>query len=247
MKQDKTALITGASSGIGQAVAYKFAKAGYNLVLTYNENSTGAQKTSNNCLESGANDVFLIYLNLSDNESIKKSVQEIIQKYQKIDILINNAGWTLQGSLEKTNFSDIENQIKINLISLIQFTKQCLPYLKQSIVNIGSNLGLQGHANLSVYSASKFGLRGFTKSLAKEIPELKIYTVNPGLTAIKRTNFKGLDVKKVAEIIFNSAVGNYKVKSGSDINVRDYKYGEKYKNLIIILRFFKKILWKIKN
>jgi len=239
---NKVVIITGASSGIGQAAAYEFAKVKYNLILTYNKNKQGIEATKNKCIKFGAGNIFLINLNLNNRESIKNCIQKVIQKYSKIDILINNAGYTSQGNLKDINFDDIEKQIKNNLINLIEFTKECLPYIKESIINIGSNLGLYGIKGMSTYSASKFGVRGFTKSLAKEITELKIYTVNPGLTAIKRTDYKGLAVKTVAQIIFNTATNKYKAKSGSDINVIDYKYGEKYKNLVIFLRFFKKII-----
>lgn len=239
---NKIVLITGASSGIGQATAFRFAQAGYQIVITYNKNKTGAEQTQKKCLQLGAQNVSIFHLDLLDDSSIKNTFQNIIDKYKKIDILINNAGEVVCQELKDMGFEVIEQQIRTNLEGVIKITKICLPYIQESIANIGSNLGLFGGANLTIYSASKFGLRGFTKSLAREIPQLKIYTVNPGLTAIARTNFKGLAVHKVAEIIFKAATGQYRAKSGSDINIKDYQFGENLKNIIIFLRYLKRIL-----
>lgn len=240
--QNKIVLITGASSGIGQAIAFRFAKDGYQIVFTYNHNESGAEQTQKKCMQLGAASASFFHLDLLDNQSIKNTIQEIIKQYEKIDILINNAGGIVQGDLVKLSFEQIENQLRTNLEGMIKVTKECLPHIKYSIVNIGSGLGLRGKASLSVYSASKFGVRGFSQSLAMEMPELKIYAVHPGLTAIVRTDSKGMPVVKVAEIIFKAATGQYKTLSGSDINVRNYQYGEGKKNAVIFLRRLKNLI-----
>lgn len=237
-----TILITGASSGIGQATAYKFATAGADLILTYFKNKSGAEKTKNKCLELGAKSVEIFKLDLSDNNDILDFTEKIIKQYKNIDILINNAGISTMGKITEVDFEIIQKQIDTNLTGVIKLTSKLLSNINQSIINIGSNLGLQGHSNMSTYSASKFGLRGFTQSIAQEFKKLKIYTVNPGLTSVARTDFKGLAVGKVAQIIFNSATGKYKAKSSSDININDYKYGQTFAKILPALRKLKNLL-----
>lgn len=243
--KDKVVLITGASSGIGRAVAFEFARAGYSLAITYNKNKDGGQQTVNKCLKLGVQDIMLAHLDLNDDQSIKNCIENIIEKYKKINILINNAGYLKSNGLNNQTFESINYQIKINLEGLIKITKQCLPYIQEGIINIGSTLGLYGKKNLSIYSAAKFGVRGFTKSLAQELPEFKIYTVNPGLTNTKMGHERGVSPNQVAKIIFNAATGQYKAKSGSDINVKDYEYGEFWKNIILFFRFIKRIIKKL--
>jgi len=241
MDNPKTILITGASSGIGQATALRFAKDN-NLIITYSQNQAGAEQTAQKCLDSGARDALVLPLDLSQIESIQSAVNQISAKYNQIDILINNAGTIVHGNLSEIDIKDISSQIRINLEGLIILTKLLLPKIQQSIINIGSNLGIQAKGTLSVYSAVKFGVRGFSQALAQENPSLKVYTVNPGLTATKMGSSKGMDPANVAEIIFSAAQGEYKAKSGSDVNVRDYQYGEFLGKIVKFLRYIKKMV-----
>jgi len=239
---NKTILITGASSGIGQATAYKFAQNKANLILTYNKNVSEAEKTQKKCLTLGSSSVKILKLDLSDNQSILDFTEKIINQYKNIDILINNAGFLAIGKIEKMSFQDIEKSIKINLIGLIKITTKLLPIVKETIINIGSGLSYQSKRNFSIYCASKHGVRGFTKSIAKENPNLKIYLINPGMVATKMTDFKGESVKTIAQIILNTATNKYKIKSGQDINMRDYRFGKFWKPFLITARIIKKIL-----
>jgi len=237
----KTVFITGASSGIGRQTAFFFAREKYRLMLTYYQNEQEGQETREECLRLGAQDVLLFQIDLTDDQSIRNVVRQIIDKYHQIDILINNAGMLIKGNLAERSFEQISQEMKANLEGPIKLTKECLPYIKESIINIGSHLGLQGKGGLTVYSATKFGLRGLSQSLAKELPHLKIYTVNPCLTATKMGSPEGIHPAQVAEIIFQAAQGNYRAKSGADINVRDYLYGEFFKKIIVFLRFIKNL------
>jgi len=124
--------------------------------------------------------------------------------------------------LKELSFDDIEKQIGINLEGLMKMTKAALPYIRETIINIGSGAGLQGYPDISVYSATKFGVRGFTQSLAKEEPQLNIFAVNPGTTSTRMTNFKGIPAEEVAGVILNAAKGAYHVPSGGDINVWEH-------------------------
>ncbi len=109
-------------------------------------------------------------------------------------------------------------------------TKSVLPYMQGQdsgmIINIASGAGKTAHKGLSTYCATKFGVRGFTQTLALELPKsMKIFSVNPGMTATQMTNFKGISPVKVGEVIVNAAKEKYKVKSGQDVDVWEYVKG----------------------
>jgi len=237
---DKIVCITGSSAGIGRETALLFAHHGNKLIITYYDDKKVGENVKQECLQAGAIDVQLIHLDLNNDESIKRAVQKIISQYHQIDILINNAGILEHGALVNKSYEEIDRQININLTGLIKLTRECLPYVKESIVNIGSELGFKGHPRLSLYCASKFGVRGFTKGLALERNDLKIYVVNPGLTATQMGGWEGMPPQKVAQVIMNAALGKYKLKNGTDINVRDYQHGPLAGKLIAKLREIKK-------
>ncbi len=220
--KNKIVLITGSSVGIGRYTAYRFSKEGARIIITYNMGEREAHETAIGCKKLGAGGVSVFHLDIRDNESIKNLVENMKKEYGYIDILINNAGVVVWKPLKEQSFEDIENQIRVNLEGLIKLTKLMLPFVKEMIINIGSGAGKAGFESLTVYCATKFGLRGFTQALAQEIPSLKIYCVNPGMTATRMTNFQGVHPERVAEIIFNTAKGIYKKPSGSDIDVWEY-------------------------
>jgi short-subunit dehydrogenase len=215
-----------------------------NLILTYHSNKNAGEQVKEECLASGAKDVFLINLELTDDNSIKDAVQQITSRYSQIDILINNAGRLEYGPLEEMTFEQIDSLIETNLTGLIKLTKECLPYIRTSIINVSSVLGQQGHRRLSLYSASKFGVRGFTQALAGERSDLRVYVVNPSLTATQMGGNKGMDPKIVGQIIMNAALGIYKLKNGTDINPLDYQHGATKGKIRAKLRLVKNIVKK---
>lgn len=174
------------------------------------------------CRDMGASDTLVLQLNLTDDKSIKECIRGVIAKFEKIDILINNAGVVVWEPLKNQTYREIESQLRTNLEGLIKMTKEALPHIKEMIVNISSGAGLEGYADLTVYCATKFGVRGFTKSLAEELDSIKIFSVNPGTTKTRMTNFSGLHPSKVAQVILNLAKGEYNLRSGSDVNIWDY-------------------------
>jgi short-subunit dehydrogenase len=91
------------------------------------------------------------------------------------------------------------------------------------IINIASGAGQTGFADLAPYCATKFGVRGFTQSLAKEFSKPKIYAVNPDMTSTRLTNFEGRPAEQVARVVLNTAKNKYRKASGSDVNVWDYE------------------------
>ncbi|NPA52056.1 MAG: SDR family oxidoreductase [Aquificae bacterium] len=222
MLKNKVTLITGSSIGIGRYTAYEFAKEQAIVIITYYKDKEEAIKTYKNCLELGMPEGKILYLNLKDNQSIKNCVKEVVDSYGQIDILINNAGVLAWKPLREQSFEEIENQVRVNLEGLIKFTKESLPFITQSIINIGSGAGKTAFPELTTYCATKFGVRGFTQALALEEPHINIYVVNPGMTATKMTGYKGVSPKIVAKVILNTAKGIYKKPSGSDIDVWEY-------------------------
>lgn len=220
--QNKVVVITGASIGIGREDAYKFAAGGCRVVICYYKDKDEAERTAKRCLELRASDVFVVHLNVMDNQSIKNAVNQIIEKYGEVSVLINNAGVIFWKNLRDQDYVEIEEQVRTNLEGLIKVTKECLPYVKDTIINIASGAGLEGYSELTTYCATKWGVRGFTKSLALEAPEIRVYSINPGSTATRMTNFRGVHPEKVAQVVFDVAKGRYNLPSGSDVNVWDY-------------------------
>ena len=90
------------------------------------------------------------------------------------------------------------------------------------IINLASAAGLDGYEDITVYCATKFGVRGFTKACAAEMSKIKSYSINPGRIATRMNDFKGMSPEKVAEVILNVAKGAYNIKSGDDVNIWDY-------------------------
>lgn len=239
---DKVVLITGATGGIGREVAFRFSKNQDHLILGYHQDQDIANEVAKKCRSLGAKSVQIFPLDLEDAASINHLVTKGAKEFGRIDTVVNVAGYLSTGFLEQQNDEDIDRMIDVNFRGLVKLTKVSLPYLKQGIVNVGSNLGISGRKRLAVYSATKFAVRGLTKSLAQELPQFRIYTVNPGLTATRMGGFCGVPPEKVAEIIWKAAEGKYRAPSGSDINVNEYLWGERWKNFIRAARAIKRLI-----
>lgn len=220
--KNKIVLITGSSIGIGRETAFKFAKEGCKLIVTYYEDKKEGENTARKCLDLGADDVLLIQLNVMDNSSIKNCVKRTIEKFNHIDILINNAGIVVWKPLKEQSFEDIENEIRTNLEGLVKMTRECLPYIKEAIISISSGAGKNSFGGLSTYCATKFGVRGFTQTMAQELNDIRVFSVNPGSTATRMTNYHGTPPEKVAEIILKAAKGEIKPDSSRDVDVWEY-------------------------
>ncbi|MEN2997537.1 MAG: SDR family oxidoreductase [Brevinematia bacterium] len=218
----KTVLITGGNIGIGKATCLAFSKAGYNIVFSYYKDEEEAKETEKECLSLGAKNVFSYYLNLTEDSSIKKFSAEVVSRFKQIDILINNAGVLAWKRLEQQSFEEISFQVRVNLEGLIKLTKILLPYVKEMIINVSSGAGKTGFADLTTYCATKFGVRGFTQALAKEVTNIKVFVVNPDMTRTRMTNFVGRPPEEVADVIFRVAENKIKVSSGEDVDVWKY-------------------------
>jgi NAD(P)-dependent dehydrogenase (short-subunit alcohol dehydrogenase family) len=167
-------VITGASSGIGKAVANHLAKVGHQVLGTsrYKE---------------GRFDNFeLLKLDVTDNSSVEKFIEQIFHRFQQVDVLINNAGYVISGPVENITIEEAKQQIDTNYFGVVRLTQKFLPHFrannKGKIINICSLAGQIGMPFQAHYSASKYALEGFTDALRLELSPFKIQVcnINPG-------------------------------------------------------------------
>ncbi len=217
----QTVLITGASSGIGRETAYRFAKEGAKLILTYNKGKSRGEAAEKRCRRLGAADVLLLPLDVTEDGKVAAALRAVKKRQPALDFLINNAGVGRFVPFREQTVRDIERQIRTNLEGLIRMTRVFLPIVKKGIVNIASAAGQTAYEEMSVYCGSKFGVRGFTQALALEHSKLKICCVNPDETATRLSGYQGRPPREVAEVIFRAVSGQIQCEEGVDINVWD--------------------------
>lgn len=204
----KTILITGGSRGIGAQSAKFFAEEGAKLAITYLPGEEDeAKNVCEECATRGAPEAIPFELDLLNTDSIEKCVQAVADHFGSISILINNAGVLARGPIRDQSYEDIEWVIRVNLEGLIKITKAALPYIKDQVINIASSSGHRPHEGLAPYCATKYGVRGFTQTLALEEPDLLVFNVNPGKTATAMTDFEGVPVEDVARILVKNDTG----------------------------------------
>jgi len=198
--QGKTALITGASRGIGKAIAQRFAGQGASIAIT---NIVEDEEFTNTVDEIKAHGVHIkgYVSNAASYEDSQRVVNEIIKDFGKIDILVNNAGITKDTLLMRMAEEQWDAVISVNLKSVFNLTKAVLQtMLKQkngSIINMSSVVGVSGNAGQSNYSASKAGILGFTKSVAKELGSrnIRCNAIAPGFILTEMTENLPPDIK----------------------------------------------------
>ncbi|MFO7868783.1 MAG: 3-oxoacyl-[acyl-carrier-protein] reductase [Bacteroidales bacterium] len=190
--EGKTALITGAARGIGKAIALRYASEGANIAFTDLEYNEVAEQTQKEIAELGvqAQGYASNAANFEDTQAVVKKIHE---DFGSIDILVNNAGITKDGALKRMTEDQWDAVITVNLKSVFNFTKSVQPIMwKQaggSIVNVSSVVGVSGNKNQANYSASKAGMIGFTKSVAKELGARNIRSnaIAPGFILTEMT------------------------------------------------------------
>ena len=197
----RVALITGGAKGIGKAIAKKFAKNGYDLILNYVSDKTDLEGIQNEFKEYGV-EVLLEKADVSNYEQCENMVKAAIEKFGRIDTLINNAGVTKDNLLMRMKEEDFDKVISINLKGTFNVTKNVVPYMMKKrfgkIVNISSVVGVSGNAGQCNYAASKAGIIGFTKSIAKELASRNILAncVAPGFIDTDMTEVLSDTVKE---------------------------------------------------
>jgi len=177
---DKVAIVTGASRGIGRAIALEFGSRGARVVVNYNQNSSAADEVVRIISESGG-DAFTHQADVSVFEQADGLVKAAIEKYGDLHILVNNAGITRDGLIMTMSENDWDDVIQTNLKSTFNCCKAAIRHMLRRrygrIINIASISGIMGNPGQTNYSASKAGQIGFTKALAREVASRTI-TVN---------------------------------------------------------------------
>ena len=191
--ENKTALITGASRGIGKEIARLFAHHGANVAFTDLKEDEHAHAVEKLLNDMGVKAKFYASNAASFTES-EQTVKQVIDDFQSIDILVNNAGITRDNLLLRMSEADWDSVINVNLKSVFNLTKAIQPFmLKQRsgcIINISSIVGLQGNAGQANYSASKAGILGFSKSVARELGSrnIRCNVIAPGFIETEMTH-----------------------------------------------------------
>ncbi len=203
----KTALITGASSGFGKAIATAFARKGYRLIIT------GRRKEKLEGLKPkliilGAKDVLLLSFDIQDKQAVNKAVTSLSGDWQNIDILINNAGLAVgRSTIEQGEIDDWERMINTNVKGLLYMTRALIATLKKSdsghIVNIGSIAGTEVYPGGNVYCASKHAVNALSKAMRIELLPyaIRVSQIRPGLaeTEFSVVRYKG-DEAQAADV-----------------------------------------------
>lgn len=198
---DKCALITGATRGIGKQIAITLAKQGYNIALNYRKENEELENTKKEIEKIGVQ-ILAVKGDVANFENCENFVKQVIERFGQIDVLVNNAGITKDMLLMRMKKEDFEQVIDTNLVGTFNVTKNVVPYMMKArsgrIINISSVVGISGNAGQTNYSASKAGIIGFTKSLAKEIASRNILVnaVAPGFIETNMTDVLKDDVKQ---------------------------------------------------
>ena len=192
MSENKVIIVTGASSGIGEATARLFAAEGYRVVLAARRMNR-LQAIAEDIRRSGGQ-ALPVPTDVSQYESVERMVQETIVRWGRIDILFNNAGFGRVGWLESLDpVKDVRQPLAVNLLGTIYCSQAVLPQMIEQrrghIINMSSILGLLGTPTYTVYTASKFGVRGFSQALRREVSiwGIKVSAIYPG--GVSETEF----------------------------------------------------------
>ena len=210
----KTIIVTGGSRGIGAAIVRILAKEGYNIVLNYNKSEEIAKKMLEEFTKEGYN-VEIFKADVSKREQAKKLVEFAIQKFGKIDVLINNAGISQTKLFTEINDEDWNNMISVNLNSAFYMTQEVVPYMIYQkdglVINISSIWGEIGASCEVHYSVAKAGVDAMTKSLAKELgpSNIRVNSIAPGIIDTDMNKYLSEEeIEEIKEEIPLGKIGN---------------------------------------
>jgi acetoacetyl-CoA reductase len=177
---DRACLVTGGSRGIGRAIALELGQHGASVAVGYASNKDAAEQVAAE-IEAGGGKAFAFGCDVQDRDAVEPAVATVVERFGKIDVLVNNAGITRDRSLAKMSADEWDSVLQTNLSSVFNLTSRVLPHMVQAgygrIINISSVIGVHGNFGQANYAAAKAGIIGFTKSAALELAR-KGVTVN---------------------------------------------------------------------
>lgn len=211
----RVVVITGASNGIGEGIVRYLSKYDYNIVLNYNTSKDKALKIQNEIFEKFGKQIEIFKADISKRKEVKELVEFCIEKFKRIDVLINNAGISQIKPFTDITDEDWNNIIQVNLTSAFYTSQECLRYMIKEkngcIINISSIWGKTGASCEVHYSVSKAGLDGLTKSLAKELgpSNIRVNGIAPGIIDTRINNdLTKEDIESIKEEIPLEKIGN---------------------------------------
>ena len=203
MSTEKIAVVTGASRGIGRAIAKKLAHAGATVIINYNGSREKAEETKDE-IEAEGGKAAVYQCDVSDFEKCETFISDVIKEYGRLDILVNNAGITKDGLLMKMSEEDFDKVLSTNLkgaFNTIRFaTRQMLKQRSGRIINMASVVGVTGNAGQANYAASKAGIIGLTKATAREMASrgITVNAIAPGFIETDMTEVLSDKVKEAS-------------------------------------------------
>merc|ERR1712137_313830 len=204
----KVAIITGASSGIGAATAVHFSRLGAVLAIT-GRNAENLAKTARDCRESGGHEPLVIGADLVKEEDCVKIISETVERFGKLDVLVNNAGVLEMGSIENTSMEQYDRVMGTNMRAVYHLTMMAVPHLevtRGNIVNVSSVNGIRSFPGVLAYNVSKAALDQFTRCVSLELAakQIRVNSVNPGVIVTELQKRGGLDTERYEKFLEHS-------------------------------------------
>lgn len=210
--KSKIWLITGISSGLGKALAKSVIEKGDFVIGTFRKQSQVDEFN-----EKYSNRAFSVLLDIIDEQSIERNVEKLISKFERIDVLVNNAGVGFVGAIEEPSMGEARKVFEANFFGTLKLTQTILSHMRNEknghIIQISSHGGIKAFAGFGIYNASKFALEGFSEALSQEVEPLgiKVLIVEPGPF---RTNFAGNRLGEAEKVIddYSNTAGAFRTK-----------------------------------
>lgn len=214
MNSKKTVLVTGSSRGIGRNCIIEFAKKGYNVVINYNKSKEFAEELEDFVKNKYNVETLVIKADVSNEEEVKKMVEKIVEKFEKIDVLVNNAGISIDKPFEERTKEDFEKTLSVNVIGMFLVTKYVSKYMMEKkegiVINISSTNGTKYFSPLSIdYDVSKAGVVALTHNFAMQFQKyIRVNAIAPGwVDTDMNKNFEEDFYKEEKEKIFLKRIG----------------------------------------
>jgi len=220
---DKVAIVTGASSGLGRATAIAFSNLGAKLVIV-GRNESALNETANSCKPETKDQIVKFVGDLSNPATCFQVVDKTVETFGKINILVNSAGILKPGTIENMKMEDYDETMNINVKSIINLTQKCVPHLiatKGNIVNVSSVTGSRSFPGVLSYCMSKAALDQFTKCVALELADkgVRVNSVNPGVIVTNLHKTSGHNDEQYAKFLEHSKTTHALGRPGSSDEV----------------------------